>query len=69
MAHGLIKATIILKIVCLIEKKYSANEALEMFNESSAATSLTDDETGPYGKFVLYIFSIISEKLDRSRSL
>jgi hypothetical protein len=66
MSHGLIKATIIPKIVRLIEEKYSVNEdeALKMFYSSSTAASLADDETGLYGQSALYIFSIFSDELD-----
>jgi hypothetical protein len=66
MAHGLVKATIIPEIVCLIMEKYSVSEdkALDIFYSSATAASLADDETGLYGQSALYIFSLFNTELE-----
>jgi len=64
MEHYLIRATIIPKIVEMIEEYYQLSEesALASFYRSATGASLADDATGLYGQSPLYIFGLYQEE-------
>lgn len=64
MEHYLIRATIIPKVVEMIEVHYhlSEQEALRAFYKSATGASLADDETGLFGQSPLYIFGLYKEE-------
>lgn len=65
MEHYLIRATIIPKIVEMIQEQYrlSEQEALKAFYESATGASLADDDTGLYGQSVLFIFGLYVQEM------
>ncbi|MDR2615313.1 MAG: hypothetical protein LBC28_01910 [Oscillospiraceae bacterium] len=71
MAHSLIRAVLVPRVLEMIAEKHgvSEDEAMKLFYNSATAESLCDDETGLYGQSALYIFSEFeSEETNRSRS-
>lgn len=64
MEHYLIRATIIPKVVEMIEEYYqlTEQEALEAFYRSATGVSLADDRTGLFGQSPLYIFGLYREE-------
>lgn len=71
MEHYLIRATIIPKIVELIQENYhlSEDEALKAFYCSATGAALSDDNTGLYGQSPLYIFGLYQEEQQENRRL
>lgn len=70
MEHYLIRATIIPKIVELIQEEYNLDEdtALYDFYTSATGASLADDSTGLYGQSILYIFGLYKEEREEART-
>lgn len=64
MEHYLIRATIIPKVVEMIQERYHLTEqdALRAFYQSATGASLADDKTGLYGQSPLYIFGLFKEE-------
>lgn len=64
MEHYLIRATIIPKVVEMIEEYYhlTEREALRTFYRSATGASLADDRTGLFGQSPLYIFGLYKEE-------
>lgn len=64
MDHFLTRATIIPKVIELIQNEYhiSEQEALDKFYHSATCVVLSDDETGLYGQSPYYIFSLFLQE-------
>ena len=69
MANTLSKSILISQVTELIAKQYKIkiDDARDLFYQSKVLEMLNDDETGLYGEFALYLFSLFQIENNNSR--